>query len=60
MKRIIKITGDGSPTIYLPELDEHYHSVHGALQEAQHVFIKNGLLEFINQKEINSNFLLQN
>lgn len=53
MERILKITGDGSPTIYLPELDEHYHSVHGALQEAQHVFIKNGLLEFKNQKEIN-------
>jgi tRNA U34 5-methylaminomethyl-2-thiouridine-forming methyltransferase MnmC len=27
----------------VPELDEHYHSIHGALQEANHVFIKHGL-----------------
>lgn len=52
MKRILKITGDGSPTIYLPELDEHYHSVHGAVQEAKHVFIKNGLNEFKHKQSI--------
>jgi tRNA U34 5-methylaminomethyl-2-thiouridine-forming methyltransferase MnmC len=52
MKRILKITGDGSPTIYLPELDEHYHSVHGAVQEAKHVFIKNGLSEFKHKQSI--------
>lgn len=44
MKREIRITRDGSPTLYLPELDEHYHSMHGAVQEAKHVFIENGLL----------------
>lgn len=43
MKQELIVTGDGSKTIYLPELDEHYHSSHGALQEAQHVFIKHGL-----------------
>lgn len=43
MKREIRETADGSKTIYLPELNEHYHSSHGALQEAQHVFIKYGL-----------------
>jgi tRNA U34 5-methylaminomethyl-2-thiouridine-forming methyltransferase MnmC len=43
MKREIKITADGSSTLYLPELDENYHSDHGALQEAMHVFIENGL-----------------
>lgn len=43
MKREIIITADGSKTIYIPEWDEHYHSSHGALQEAQHVFIGNGL-----------------
>jgi tRNA U34 5-methylaminomethyl-2-thiouridine-forming methyltransferase MnmC len=43
VKREIRETADGSKTIYLPELDEHYHSSHGALQEAQHVFIKYGL-----------------
>lgn len=34
---------DGSHTIYLPELNETYHSTHGAMQESQHVFIKYGL-----------------
>lgn len=43
MKQELIVTGDGSKTIYLPDLDEHYHSSHGALQEAQHVFIKHGL-----------------
>ena len=46
MKREIIITKDGSPTLYIPELDEHYHSIHGAIQEAQHVFIQNGMNEF--------------
>jgi tRNA U34 5-methylaminomethyl-2-thiouridine-forming methyltransferase MnmC len=35
-------TADGSHTIYVPELDEHYHSVHGAVQESNHIFIKSG------------------
>ena len=53
MKREIILTGDGSLTIYLPDLDEHYHSIHGAIQESQHVFIQNGLQEFALQKNIN-------
>lgn len=43
MKRELVQTADGSTTIYLPEWNEHYHSSHGALQEAQHVFIQHGL-----------------
>ena len=43
MLREITITQDGSTTIHLPELNESYHSKHGAIQEAYHVFIKNGL-----------------
>jgi tRNA U34 5-methylaminomethyl-2-thiouridine-forming methyltransferase MnmC len=43
MKRTLTKTADGSYTLYVPELDEHYHSIHGALQEANHVFIKHGL-----------------
>ena len=43
MKREIKITSDGSHTLYVPELDEHYHSIHGAIQESMHVFITNGI-----------------
>ncbi|HZH86412.1 MAG TPA: tRNA (5-methylaminomethyl-2-thiouridine)(34)-methyltransferase MnmD [Brumimicrobium sp.] len=42
MKREIIETKDGSKTIHLPELNESYHSTHGALQEAKHVFIKSG------------------
>ncbi|MGV3696030.1 tRNA (5-methylaminomethyl-2-thiouridine)(34)-methyltransferase MnmD [Flavobacterium sp.] len=43
MKREIIQTKDGSTTIHLPEWNESYHSKHGAIQEAYHVFIKNGL-----------------
>lgn len=42
MQRII-LTSDGSHTIYIPELDEHYHSIHGAVQESKHIFINSGL-----------------
>jgi tRNA U34 5-methylaminomethyl-2-thiouridine-forming methyltransferase MnmC len=38
----LKITSDGSHTIYVPELDEHYHSIHGAVQESEFIFIKSG------------------
>ncbi|MEX1383092.1 tRNA (5-methylaminomethyl-2-thiouridine)(34)-methyltransferase MnmD [Lutibacter sp.] len=50
MKREIIITSDGSSTIHLPEWDEQYHSKHGAIQEAKHVFIKSGLSLFSNKK----------
>jgi len=36
MEKVFMITEDGSQTIYLPEMDEHYHSVHGAIQESLH------------------------
>lgn len=47
MKREIRLTADGSPTLYVPELDETYHSMHGSVQEANHVFIQNGLALWI-------------
>ena len=43
MKRELRVTKDGSSTFFVEELDEHYHSVHGALQESMHVFIDAGL-----------------
>jgi tRNA U34 5-methylaminomethyl-2-thiouridine-forming methyltransferase MnmC len=46
LKREIIKTNDGSTTIHLPEWNESYHSKHGAIQEAYHVFIKNGLSLF--------------
>ena len=48
MRREIITTSDGSKTIHLPDWDESYHSKHGAVQEAYHVFIKNGLNLFKN------------
>jgi tRNA U34 5-methylaminomethyl-2-thiouridine-forming methyltransferase MnmC len=51
MKREIKIiqTEDGSHSLYVPELNESYHSFHGALSESMHVFIKKGLLHWLEQ-----------
>lgn len=43
MKRIIEHTEDGSATLFVPELNEHYHSVKGARTESQHIFINMGL-----------------
>jgi tRNA U34 5-methylaminomethyl-2-thiouridine-forming methyltransferase MnmC len=39
----VRTTADGSPTLYVPALDEHYHSHHGAAQESRHVFVEAGL-----------------
>lgn len=50
MKREIITTGDGSKTIHIKDWDEQYHSKHGAIQEAYHVFIKNGLSLFGNRQ----------
>lgn len=41
MQRVITL--DNSPTLFNPDLNEHYHSVNGAVSESMHVFIKNGL-----------------
>lgn len=43
MKRIIEQTADGSATLFVPELNEHYHSIKGAKTESQHIFIDMGL-----------------
>ena len=52
MQREIKTTSDGSKTLFINKLNESYHSSHGAVQEAEHVFIKNGLV-LIDHCEIN-------
>ena len=51
MKREIIITSDGSTTIHLTAWNEQYHSKHGAIQEAYHVFIKHGL-EYVSLEKI--------
>ncbi|MCF6297798.1 MAG: tRNA (5-methylaminomethyl-2-thiouridine)(34)-methyltransferase MnmD [Flavobacteriaceae bacterium] len=53
MERKIIITADGSSSVYIPQWEEHYHSKHGAIQEAYHVFIKYGLDLFDNTSKIN-------
>ncbi|PWH83045.1 SAM-dependent methyltransferase [Algibacter marinivivus] len=51
MKREIIVTADGSTTIQIPEWNEQYHSKHGAIQEAYHVFIKHGLHYFCHSEQ---------
>lgn len=46
MNRKIVRTADGSKTIQLTDWNEQYHSLHGAVQEAYHVFIESGLRQF--------------
>lgn len=45
MERKIITTKDGSKTIQITEWNEQYHSTHGAVQEAYHVFLRMGLDE---------------
>lgn len=47
MLRTIVKTADGSHSLFVEELNEHYHSIHGAIQESKHVFIDAGLKTFI-------------
>jgi len=37
------ITEDGSHTLFVPAIDECYHSTHGAVQESKHIFIEAAL-----------------
>ena len=46
-KREVIVTADGSTTLVDPELNETYHSRHGAVTESDHVFIRNGLNKLI-------------
>jgi tRNA U34 5-methylaminomethyl-2-thiouridine-forming methyltransferase MnmC len=43
MNRLIEKTNDGSATLFVPELNEHYHSTKGAWTESQHIFVDMGL-----------------
>jgi tRNA U34 5-methylaminomethyl-2-thiouridine-forming methyltransferase MnmC len=48
LQRKIITTADGSKTIQIEDWDEQYHSIHGAIQEANHVYLKHGLLFYFN------------
>jgi len=43
MNSELLITSDGSHTLFVPEIDECYHSTHGAIQESSHIFIEAAL-----------------
>lgn len=49
MQHNIITTDDGSHTLFVPELNEHYHSTNGAIQESNHVFIEAGFRHYLNQ-----------
>ncbi|MCF8364932.1 MAG: tRNA (5-methylaminomethyl-2-thiouridine)(34)-methyltransferase MnmD [Bacteroidales bacterium] len=48
----IRKTLDGSHTLFVPELNEHYHSSFGAVQESLHVFIEAGLRIIQKRQEV--------
>ncbi len=52
MNRKIVLTSDGSTTIQIEDWQEQYHSMHGAIQEAKHVFIKHGLSLFASKPTV--------
>jgi tRNA U34 5-methylaminomethyl-2-thiouridine-forming methyltransferase MnmC len=43
-----RISDDGSHTLFVPALNEHYHSVFGAIAESRHIFIEAGF-NFVRQ-----------
>ena len=51
MKLKVIETSDGSKTLKIPAWNEHYHSTHGAIAEAKHVYIKNGL-DFVQSEDL--------
>lgn len=59
MKRNIITTADGSKTIHIEEWNEQYHSVHGAIQEANYVYIQQGLLFYVSEFPKNSISVLE-
>lgn len=52
-------TGDGSHSLRNHKLNETYHSIHGALQESVHVFIKSGLDYIIERDPVNEIRILE-
>lgn len=52
-------TSDGSHTIRHTELNETYHSTHGAIQESKHVYIQQGLYYFIGHHQPKSIRILE-
>lgn len=56
MQREIIKTKDNSKTLLIPSLNETYHSTHGAITEALHIYINHGINQFTSKKDIVSIF----
>lgn len=52
MKRDLKITADGSSSLYSTHYKELYHSKYGAIKEARHIFLRNALDVFSCKEKI--------
>ena len=50
-KRETEVTSDGSVTLYIPEIDEHYHSTNGAFIEADHVYINAAFMHYVKSND---------
>jgi tRNA U34 5-methylaminomethyl-2-thiouridine-forming methyltransferase MnmC len=59
VQREIIITGDGSHSLFFKDLNETYHSKHGALQESNHVFIEHGLEQWLKSNAHNDVAVLE-
>ncbi len=59
MKRKVILTGDGSTTIQYVDLNEQYHSIHGAIAEAEHVYIQHGLHYLLKKQRLKELHLLE-
>jgi len=53
------LTADGSRTLFNNKVGEHYHSRHGALHESIHVFLKSGLLFYLDKNKENKPSILE-
>ena len=52
MQRKVIDTGDGSKTLFIPEMDEQYHSVNGARTESEYVFLEKGYLHHASKSPV--------
>lgn len=50
MRTQLITTEDGSHSLFVPDLNEHYHSTHGAIQESRHVYIDAGFQVCLNRQ----------
>lgn len=57
MKPSLIKTEDGSHSLFIKDLNEHYHSIHGAIQESKHVFINAGLKQILPKKPLTISIL---